>query len=329
MSDNTTLTIFNHKGGVGKTTLTVNIASALARKGKKVLVVDSDPQCNLTSYLLTDGHVDDLLQNSDKSDGGTIWSAVKPVLDGTGAVRIIDPIETGLENLFLLPGDIRLSEFELFLGDAWTDCLKRRVWALRATSAISLLVNSIAGIHDFDYIFYDTGPNIGPLNRILLLDSNYFIVPVACDLFSVRALSTLGQTLKGWIIDWNTIATLAPDDTYLLSGRPHFLGYIPQRFKVYGQKMARTPSQYLKRIERKIFSDIINVLRTVDADLADDNITDAKLGQVKEFGAIIQEAQLQGVPLYQVQGQDEGQKQTAWAAFSEIAAEIIDHTSGN
>ncbi|MYB36323.1 MAG: ParA family protein [Gammaproteobacteria bacterium] len=48
------ITIFNHKGGVGKTTLTVNIASAIAAQGKSVLLVDSDPQCNLTSYLLAD-----------------------------------------------------------------------------------------------------------------------------------------------------------------------------------------------------------------------------------------------------------------------------------
>ena len=59
------LTIYNHKGGVGKTTLTVNIAAALAERNKRVLLIDSDPQCNLTSYLLADDVVNDLLDNSD------------------------------------------------------------------------------------------------------------------------------------------------------------------------------------------------------------------------------------------------------------------------
>ena len=322
-----TLTIFNHKGGVGKTTLTVNIAAALARKGKKVLLVDTDPQCNLTSYLLADEVVDDLLDNSDRENGKTIWTAVKPVYDGIGPVRTINPVETGINNLFLVPGDIRLSEFEMFLGDAWTDSLKRRLGALRATGSISLLVNAIGGQNDIDYVFYDTGPNIGPLNRVLLLDSNYFIVPVACDLFSVRALSTLGQTLKGWIIDWKTISSLAPDDAYLLAGMPRFLGYIPQRFKVYGQRMAQAPSKYLRSIERRIFSDIIDVLRSVDVSLSSESATEAKLGQVKEFGVLIQEAQRQGVPLYNVWGQNEDQKDQAWEAFREIGEKIITKTS--
>src|SRR5438309_358984 len=85
--------IFNHKGGVGKTTLTVNIAAALASFGKRVLLVDSDPQCNLTSYLVDDKVVDDLLDRSNNDDGQTLWSAVKPISDATGNVRFIQPIE--------------------------------------------------------------------------------------------------------------------------------------------------------------------------------------------------------------------------------------------
>ena len=81
------LAVFNHKGGVGKTTLTMNLAAALASKGRRVLLVDSDPQCNLTSYLLDDQVVDDLLDQADSEEGQTLWSAVRPVSEATGLVK--------------------------------------------------------------------------------------------------------------------------------------------------------------------------------------------------------------------------------------------------
>ena len=177
--------IYNHKGGVGKTTLAVNIACALADLGKSVLLVDSDPQCNLTSYLLADDVVDSLLDHSDSPEGQTIWTAVKPLVDRMGEAQTIEPKKIG--GLALLPGDIRLFEYEEFLAEAWTDSFKRRLGGLRATASISNLVSKVNERSSFDFVFYDTGPNIGPLNRVLLLDSHFLIVPVACDLFSVRA----------------------------------------------------------------------------------------------------------------------------------------------
>ena len=73
------ISIFNHKGGVGKTTLTINIAAALASLGKRVLIVDSDPQCNSTSYLVDPEIVDEYLENSDSDEGKTLWSGIRPI----------------------------------------------------------------------------------------------------------------------------------------------------------------------------------------------------------------------------------------------------------
>lgn len=319
------ITIYNHKGGVGKTTLAVNIASALAELGKNVLLTDSDPQCNLTSYLLSDDVVDNLLDHSDGPDGQTIWTAVKPVVDRTGDVTTITPLDIG--NLALLPGDIRLFECEEFLAEAWTDSFKRRLGGLRTTTCISRLLSTVAQNRPFDFVFYDTGPNIGPLNRVLLLDSDYFIVPVACDLFSVRALSTLGETLKRWIMDARTIASLAPDGADLLPSSPRFLGYIPQRFKVYGQTMASEPTRYLHQIKKRVYGRVAAVLRTIDRALAPEASVDPLIGQVKDFASLVQIAQREGVPLWRCSSNNQEQKQAAKAEFMAMARHIIDATS--
>jgi cellulose biosynthesis protein BcsQ len=321
----TRLAVFNHKGGVGKTTLTVNIAAALAAMGKRILLVDSDPQGNLTSYLVEESVVDDLLDNADTPEGRTIWSALRPVVEGTGEVENINPLERST-NTFLLPGDVRLSEFEQELNSMWNECFQRKPRGFRGTTALSRLVNQIAFENQIDFIFYDAGPNIGPLNRVILLDSDFFIVPAACDLFSLRALKTLGHTLVGWIKDWETILELAPEDMYLLPGTPRFLGYIPQRFRIYSGRPASDYSKYLPRIDKSIGSDVVAVLRRANAALVPESSTGNELGQVKDFGSLAAASQIEGVPIKDVSTGTQAQRTEAAQAFAEIAQKIVQQT---
>ena len=323
-TQNTTkrLTIFNHKGGVGKTTLTINLAFALAAKGKSVLLVDTDPQCNLTSYLLSDEVVDSLLDSSDSTKGETIWSAIREIMSGTGHLRPIKTIPVG--DLHLLPGDIRLSEYEDFLHESWVNSFQRRIGGLRATTSFSDLVDVVTSLQAFDFVFYDTGPNIGPLNRVLLLDSDFFIVPVACDLFSTRALGTLGQTLKRWIVDSQTIASIAPDGVNLLEGAPKFIGYLPQRFKVYGQTMASTPKHYLKEIKKRVYQDITAVMRKIDSALAPRHPDDPELPGIPDLARLVQQAQRDGVAIWEaaLPASYDDKKWHAKNAFADLATEI-------
>lgn len=315
------LTLYNHKGGVGKTTLLLNVASALAGMGKRVLLVDADPQCNLTSYLVDSDVVDEWLDNSDSSDGKTIWSALKPFIEGTGNVKAIKSQERQ-EGLFLLPGDIRLSEFEQELSQIWVECLQRKIRGFKGASAISEIVNQIARNEKIDYIFYDIGPNIGPLNRVILLDCDYFIVPAACDLFSVRALKTLGTSLYSWINEWQVISQLAPDNALMLPGKPVYLGYILQRFRMYGGTITTQFSSYASKLERSAHSDIAEVLRKIDKNLAKDSLNQ-KLGQVKDFGSLVPLSQSQGRPFFDVDGGNVALKSEAKIEFNSIAKKII------
>ena len=317
------LAIFNHKGGVGKTTLTVNIAAALADAGKKVLLVDSDPQCNLSSYLVEDTVLDDLLDHSDSEAGQTLWSALKPIVEAAGDVKQIEAVERST-NVYLLYGDLRLADFEQELGQMWTEALERKAKGYRGTTAMSYLVNEISAKHDIDFVFYDCGPNIGPLNRVILLDCDYFIVPAALDEFSVRALKTLGISMGTWIRTWETILDLAPDGIYLLPGKPKFLGYIAQRFRVYAGQISSGQEAYSPKFERHIYSDVVSVLKQIDPSLASESMSDNLLGQVRDFSSLAAKSQAQGVALENVEGGNVRLKSAAKECFSGIARKIIE-----
>jgi cellulose biosynthesis protein BcsQ len=315
------ISIFNHKGGVGKTTLTINIAAALASLGKRVLIVDSDPQCNSTAYLVAADVLDELLENSDGDKGRTLWSAIRPVAEGIGDLEMIEPIESGIPGVFLVPGDIQLSSFELDLDQFWSECLQRRLKGFRGTSAISRLVDHLCHKEKFDFVFYDSGPNIGPLNRAVILDCDFFIVPAACDEFSIRALKTLGRTLAGWITDWRTIVELAPEKAYLLPGSPRFLGYIPQRFRIYGGEPTSEFAVFLPKLERQISADIVKVLQRIDPALVMDKATSLRLGMVPDFSGGASTAQRLGSPIHVVG--NIAQSQAAEKAFIPIARNIV------
>jgi cellulose biosynthesis protein BcsQ len=305
------LSVFNHKGGVGKTSLTMNLASTLADMGRRVLVVDSDPQCNLTSYLIADDVVDDLLDKADTEAGQTIWSALRPLSEATGSFKVVKTHRTPVQNLFLLPGDIRLSEFEVDLSEFWAQGYQRKLKGFRGTTAISELVSAVAASLNVDYVFYDSGPNIGALNRCILLDCDYFIVPVACDLFSLRALRTLGRTLVTWIQDWRTVSELAP-----------FLGYVPGGFRVYGGTMARQHSHFLSQIEKDIYSQVVVLLRKIDPELAQGNMAQLKLGEIKDFGSLVPSSQREGLPFYSVSAGTPEQRAAAKQALTALAKKV-------
>jgi len=317
--------LFNHKGGVGKTTLTVNLAFALAELKKTVLLVDSDPQCNLTSYLVQADVVDKWLDESESSKGSTIWSGLRPVVHQNREIKSVTPHERS-NGIFLIPGDIRLSEYELDLQQAWVDSLQRREKGFKTTSALSEIVDNAATAIGADFVFYDVGPNIGPLNRAILLDCDYFIVPAACDHFSVRALKTLGQSVSNWLKDWSIISQLAPPGVPLLAGHPVFIGYVLQRFRMYGGDLASQYRDYARQLERAVYSDVISLLREIDESLAPGTVSQFKLGQIKDFTSLAPTAQKAGVSFADAAG-PQYLRTEAHEAFREFAAKVLQRTS--
>lgn len=322
------IAMFNHKGGVGKTTLTVNIADALADMGKKVLLVDADPQCNLSAFYLNEGQLEALLGASDDASA-TLWSAVKPVVEGRGSVvkiPVFDVHESG--NIFLLPGDVMLAEYEEVLPGAWNECFAGRTRGYDVTMALSHLVAMTAKDYEVDVVLYDVGPNVGALNRVVLLDCDHFVTPVAADLFSLRALTTVGRAMVKWITDWAKVLAFASptDRKRLFAGRPSFIGYITSAFKVNaGRSAATSHANWESRIAPRVRDRVVKLLQAIDPKLVPATGSN-KIGGAKHFHSLAPEGQRFGKAIGKLKGKvnpgNNGQIDEALQQFSDLSAEI-------
>lgn len=322
-----TMAFFNHKGGVGKTTLTINVAYALVDLGFRVMMVDADPQCNLTSFFLSEKQLDDLLGESDEPGGGTIWSAIKPVVDGKGPIKPVLAYE--IENgLFLAAGDVLLADYEEELPAAWTGSFARKERDYDVTCALSRASREMGLRYEADVIIFDVGPNVGPLNRTILLDADFFTTPVAADLFSLRALTTVGRAVGRWITDWKTIRGLASatDRKTLLAGTPEYIGYVTSAYKVLSGRTSTAPHEFWeKKIAPRVSSRVVDVLRLIDSSLVPH--ASNKLAAIKNFHSLAPQAQTLRVPIGRLKGHVNSgynaQVLEAAAEFEALAREIV------
>jgi chromosome partitioning protein len=155
--------VSNHKGGVGKTTSTINIGAALANKGKKVLLVDLDPQANLTQSL-------------------GIKNIEITIYDNLKGSKIVHPVEYR-SNLYVLPSSLDLSAAEIELSSE-----PGREYILK--DILSPLVSK------FDYILIDCPPSLGLLTINALTASDYVIIPMQAEYLPLRGLAKLTEVIN-------------------------------------------------------------------------------------------------------------------------------------
>ncbi len=157
------ISISNQKGGVGKTTTTINLASFIAEKGKRVLIIDIDPQANAGYGLGI--NVEEL--------GSTVYEVL------IGSIDIRDAIfKTSIENLFIVPSNIHLSGAQVDLLD-----LDNKEFILK--NAIKSIKN------DYDFIFIDCPPSLGILTLNSLVAADTVLIPLQCEYYALEGLSQL------------------------------------------------------------------------------------------------------------------------------------------
>lgn len=163
-----TVSIFNQKGGVGKTTTSINLAAGLGKLGKKVLLIDIDPQGNCSSGMGIDRNQLEIL--------------IYDILTGDAAVQ--EGIqETSAENVSIIPSNSQLAglEIELARDGDWEESLKGVIEGVK---------------DDYDYVIIDCPPSLGILSVMGLVAAESVIIPIQCEYYALEGVSQLFQTIE-------------------------------------------------------------------------------------------------------------------------------------
>ena len=294
------ISVFNNKGGVGKTTLTYHIGHALSDLGYKVLMIDADPQCNLTIYSIDeetihgiweveDAFIDEGFEATKKnltvdeykkinSYPRSLHYLVKPTEEGTGDLVEMPPPHKITNSLHIIPGRLSLHLFEEKIASRWTDLYRGEPLALRTISKIRGLSERYTEEFKYDYVIVDTSPSLGALNKAVISTVDGFFVPALPDLFSLYGIKNIGKALSSWKEEFDIIYQListekrrsCPDQFVT------FLGYTIYNAKKYsGSKnewgLAEAHYNYAKQIPNTIKGNIKESLRNhlTDSQLID------------------------------------------------------------
>lgn len=295
------VTLFNHKGGVSKTTTTYNLAWKLARNGKKVLCVDGDPQCNLTGLFLGDDFYS--YYENENTKLNNIKDAVKVAFEGKP--EPIKPIECynpkNNSNIYLIPGHMDLSAYDSNLSLALNS--GAALYTLQnLPGAFYQLIKLCAEKYDADYVLIDMNPGLSAINQVLFMIADGFIVPTNPDPFSVMAIRTLKLVLPRWKKCASVLRNTFSDSAYPLPNSDmKFLGMVIQRFNLRKGKAAKPYQNVIDDIKNSVKEELVPCLAAQEM-VADfdklHEINDYCLAEISDFGSLLQKANEVNKPIF-------------------------------
>lgn len=303
------ISLFNHKGGVSKTTTAFNLGWMLAAKGKKVLLADCDPQCNLTGMVLGFKGSDEFATIYESGGVRNIRDGLAPAFESRPAP--IDPITCepidGQPNMYLIPGHIGLAEYEVTLGIA-QELSGSLVTLQNLPGALHHLFRLTALKYNIDYILVDMSPSLGPINQNLLMTSDFFLVPMAPDYFSVMATDSLASVLpkwRAWAKQAQGVAVLQKATYPFPTVNPKFLGTVVQKYRLReGQTPSAAFQKWINEIEGGVQEKLLPALKSADMLMTDAayqsiGIPPGKpLLQMSDFNSLIALSQKHKVPVF-------------------------------
>lgn len=326
------IALFNHKGGVSKTTTAFHLGWALAEAGKRVLLVDADPQCNLTGLVLNFNDPDKFDEFYTESPGKNIRSALAPAFEARPQmISTVDPIEVaGAERLFLLPGHLELAEYESTLAIA-QELANTIITFQNIPGAFSYFVRETAKKYSFDYVVVDLNPSFSAMNKNVLMTSDYFIVPCSPDAFSLMAVNSLARALPSWA-DWYSQiqrqAHIKQSSYPLKPGVPKFLGITINKFRPLDGRPASAFQKWISQIEAATINKLVPALLEKDMILSEDSCLTCgapyrnALIQISDFNSLIGVSQRVRKPVFCLTQNDVMQAGTVWQKSFEKIGEF-------
>lgn len=245
------LVFLNNKWWVGKTTIAYNVASKFAEKWYKTVIVDLDPQCNISRLALWENFEDSIFSTQ------TIYDVLKPIITAKGDIDKTIQFQNLKDNLFLLQGSVFLSEYQDLLISAYTGAMAWQPAGYTQTSAINRFLTERWMQDEIDIYIIDVSPSLDLLNRIILLWSDYFITPMMPDAFSLQWINNLGMTLEKWKTAWKngakamaTTSSISFSD--LLDGEWLFIGYIINSYNQYKKQPIKSHANWMQKIPESV-----------------------------------------------------------------------------
>ena len=318
------LTFFNNKGGVGKTSLVYHLAWMLSDLGYNVLACDLDPQANLTAAFLDDERLESLWDDGADAiaSDATIFECVKPLMQ-VGDLRYpaLQSVSRQLMidgNISLIPGDLSLAGFEDTLAAEWPNALDSTnlYRPFRILTAFSTIMQHAACQAEARIILADVGPNLGAINRSALIATDYVVVPLGADLFSLQGLRNLGPTLRRWRQDWQRRRDNWPEpDFHLPKGSMKPIGYVVQQHSVRLNRPVRAYDKWVNRMPKEYASNLLgNAYGPYPATPQQD--AENALATMKHYRSLVPMAQEKRKPIFKLT--------TADGAFGSHAAAVTD-----
>lgn len=301
------IVFFNNKGGVGKTTLSCNIASYLATKhNKRVLVIDGDPQCNATQSILPEDTCAEIyLNNTSKIQ--TIYDVVQPIEIGESEInKDITPILSSANTyqVDLLPGHPRMSIIEDKLSASWNEMLGGKVGGARVSNWNLQLLSAVK--NKYDIVIFDVGPSLGALNRTFLLASDFIASPLGCDIFSLLGIKNIAEWIKSWSDLYHrslqTCEHQSPGQISKfpivsdLSNHMKLAGYSVQQYVTRSFKEGKRPVKAYDEIMKEIPDTIQNSMSSYFPE--GKTISDLSLGHIPYLYSLIPLSQTSKTPIH-------------------------------